>query len=257
MTPETDPVEATVQSLLHARRGGPPADDQAFQGRITSEEQAYAVQELLLVALGESPGAPRTWKSGAASRSEPLKHAPLPAVGVRPAGISLSDLHLRHRWFEAEVALRIGREVTPDEAQQLTLADAPALVDGMCASIEILDSRWRGARSAAPLLKLADLLMHGALVLGDFVPFSPRTWDQQECRVRIGHAEQSSFRGTLGLGDPAWVLPEWMRHVTRHGASIARGTVVSTGTWCGVLDAQAGELVAVEFPGIGSASVQL
>jgi len=38
---------------------------------------------------------------------------------------------------------------------------------------------------------------------------------------------------------------------------IGAGTVVTTGTWVGVLDAAAGDLVQVEFDGIGSAEVQL
>jgi 2-keto-4-pentenoate hydratase len=254
---EPDPVDAAVQGLLRARSSGSPADDQAFQGRITSEEQAYAVQDRLLQALGDASACPRYWKSGAPSRAEQLRHAPLPAAGVRPAGASLGDLGLGRCWIEAEVALRIRREVKPGEARQLALEDASALVDGMCVSIEVLGSRWAAARNAAPLLKLADLLMHGALVLGDFVPFLPRAWDQQECRVRIGEADWRSFRGSLGLRDPAWVLPVWMRHASRNGAAIAAGTVVSTGTWCGMLEAQAGDRVAVEFPGIGAASAQL
>lgn len=257
MAPDTDAIDTTVQHLLLAHQGGALADDQALQGLITTEDQAYAVQDRLLVALGEPAACPPHWKSGGPSRANALKHAPLPPKGVRTTGASVSDLHLHHGWFEAEVALRIGREVKANEAQRITLEDACALLDGMCVSIEILDSRWRGARKAAPLLKQADLLMHGALVLGAFVPFSPRAWDQQACHVRIGSADAQTFLGSLGIGDPAWVLPAWMRHATRHGASIPGGTVVSTGSWCGVLDAPAGERVAVEFPGIGTAAVRL
>jgi 2-keto-4-pentenoate hydratase len=198
MTPETDPVDAVAQSLLRAHRGGPLADDQALRGQLASAEQAYAVQERLLDALGEPHGCPRFWKSGAFSRAEPLKHSPLPAAGVRPSGSHLRDLGLHHHWIEAEVALRIRREVTPDEAQGITLQDARALADGMCASIELVDSRWAGARDAAPLLKLADFLLHGALVLGGFVPFSARAWEQQECQVRIGKSVARLFRGTAG-----------------------------------------------------------
>lgn len=255
--PESDPLEAVVQSLLRAHRGGALADDQALRPCVTCAQEAYEVQDRLVAALGETGGRARYWKSGAPSPSEPLKHAPLPGRGVRAAGASLGGLHLRRRWIEAEVALRIGHEVGAAQAQQLTPGAARDLVDGMCVSIEVLDSRWAAGRDAAPLLKLADLLMHAALVLGEFVPFAARAWDQQECRVRVGDGPWRSFRGTLGIGDPACVLQGWIRHATRNGAPLARGAVVSTGTWCGLLDAADGDLVAVEFPGIGSASVQL
>lgn len=257
MTPASDPIDAVLQSLLQARRGGAAADDQALVDRLVSVEQAYAVQDRLLAALGEPPGCPRYWKSGGPSHSDPMRQAPLPVAGVRPSGASLNDLPLRHRWIEAEVALRVGRDVAADEAQQLTQAAACELVDAMCVSIEVLDSRWAGARTATPLLKLADLLVHGALVLGEFVPFSPREWGTQECRVRIGAADWQYFRGTLGIGDPAAVLPAWLRHATRHGATVSQSTVVSCGSWCGVLEAKAGDRVLTEFPGIGAASLQL
>jgi len=38
---------------------------------------------------------------------------------------------------------------------------------------------------------------------------------------------------------------------------LPKGTVVTTGTWVGILDAQPGERVEVVFEGVGQASVQL
>ncbi len=253
MNTDTASLDNLVQSLLRAHQGGPTVDDQAAQVLVTSLEQAYALQEQLYAALGHALGVARYWKSGGPSRSDPMRHAPLPLAGVRPSGNALEGLHLRHRWIEAEVALRLGQHVTPDMAQRLTPQDAHALVDALCVSIEVVDTRWASARNAPPLLKLADLLVHGALVLGDFVPYAPfrsHDWAGQECRVRIGKTAHN-YRGSLGVGDPAWVLPDWLRHVTRHGASVPAGTVVSTGTWCGLLEAEAGDEVGVDFPGIG------
>jgi 2-keto-4-pentenoate hydratase len=252
-----DPIATVFNALLQARQGGPAADDQRLQPTLDTVEQAYAVQERVWAGLQQQEGVPRHWKSGAATRTDAVRHAPLPTQGVRSSGASLADLGLRHRWIEAEVALRLGRDVRADEAQQATPAAAGELVDAMCVSIEVLDSRWAGARGAPPLLKLADFLMHGALVLGEFVPCAARDWSQQACRVRIGHGGALSFQGSLGIGDPAWVLPAWLRHATRHGGVLRAGTVVSCGSWCGVLDAQAGDTVVAEFPGIGVARVEV
>lgn len=256
MPTDSDPGETIVQRLLRARAGGPPADDSACQGLVTSVEQAYAIQDRLYQALGNPPGVPRYWKSGGASRAEPMRHAPLPVAGVRPAAASVSDLRLHQRWIEAEVALRLGRDVTPEDAREIGFENSAALVDAMGVSIEVVDFRWAAARNAAPLLKLADLLVHGALVLGEFVPFEPPAWAQQACRVRVGAAAWRPFVGSLGVGDPAWVLPDWLRHLTRDGATVPAGTVVSTGSWCGLLEAGAGDEVVAEFPGIGVASVR-
>ncbi|HVE53911.1 MAG TPA: fumarylacetoacetate hydrolase family protein [Ramlibacter sp.] len=256
MTEPTASLHAIGDHLLRAHRGGPAADDQSAQPLIATLEQAYVVQERLYAALGNPAGVPPYWKSGGPTRTDPMRHAPLPVAGVRPSGSALEGLQLRNRWVEAEVALRLGSAVTPEAARRLAPEDAHVLVDAMCVSIEAVDTRWACGRAAAPLLKVADLVVHGALVLGDFVPFERRAWDRQECRVRIGTADWRTFRGSLGVGDPAWVLPEWLRHVTRHGATVPAGTVVSTGTWCGLLEAAAGDLVTADFPGVGSASVQ-
>jgi len=75
--------------------------------------------------------------------------------------------------------------------------------------------------------------------------------------VRIGAQGAQAFVGTHAMADPAFVLPAWLRHATRHGAVVAAGTVVTTGTWCGILHARAGDTVDVRFDGIGAARVRL
>ncbi|HMA08574.1 MAG TPA: fumarylacetoacetate hydrolase family protein, partial [Ramlibacter sp.] len=108
-----------------------------------------------------------------------------------------------------------------------------------------------------PLLKLADLQAHGALVLGEWVPFAARDWAAQVCTVQIGGKPLVERRGTHPLGDPAAPLAGWLRHVTRNGATVPAGTVVTTGSWCGMLPTTPGDRVRVRFDGIGEASVQL
>jgi 2-keto-4-pentenoate hydratase len=95
------------------------------------------------------------------------------------------------------------------------------------------------------------------LVLGDWMPFVAHDWGAQRCRVQIGARPVVERKGTHAMSDPAFVLPAWLRHATRHGAHVAAGTVVTTGTWVGILNADAGEMGSAEFPGIGAASVQL
>ena len=85
----------------------------------------------------------------------------------------------------------------------------------------------------------------------------PRSGSAQTCAVTIGDAPAQTYRGTHSLGDPAFVLPGWLRHATRDGAWLRAGSVVTTGTWCGLPLAAAGDRVTAEFAGIGRVSVQL
>jgi 2-keto-4-pentenoate hydratase len=216
------------------------------------------VQEAVASALGWfGDTLPRYWKSGGPSREAVPTHAPLPPKGVWASPAHAGAWPFHHRGIEAEIALRLARDVDPLSALEIDLHQAVALVDAMCVSIEIVDSRWDKGLDAPALAKLADLQSHGALVLGDWIPYAPRDWGAQFCRVEISAQSIVECQGTHSLSDPAFVLPAWLRHVTRDGQRITAGTVVTTGTWVGILHASVGDLVTVEFPGIGRASVQL
>jgi 2-keto-4-pentenoate hydratase/2-oxohepta-3-ene-1,7-dioic acid hydratase in catechol pathway len=254
----SESVATVASALLRAHRERRPVDAAPLERLLHDPADAYAVQEQLAREsnwFGDAVA--RHWKSGGPSRTSPLTHAPLPPQNVWPSPADARACPFNLRLIEAEVALRLGRDVTPAEAAALSHEAAPSLVEAMTVSIEIVDSRWQQARSAGALLKLADLQSHGALVLGEWKPFAARDWARQACTVQIGQAAAQAFQGTHSLQDPAWLLPTWLRHVTRAGAMVPRGTVVTTGTWCGLLEAKAGDKVRAVFDGIGEAEVQL
>lgn len=246
-------LDAAVQALLQARQGQTVAAP-----ALPDAATAYAVQAGVAAALGWfADGTPRSWKSGGASRQAVQTHAPLPPAGVWASPAAAGAWPFRLRGIEAEVALRLARPVDAALAATLDLAGARALVDAMCVSIELVDARWAEGLDAPPLAKLADLQSHGALVLGAWVPFADRDWAAQRCTLQIGNQPPQTFTGTHSMGDPAWVLPAWLRHATQGGAVLPAGTVVTTGTWCGLPLAQPGDLVVAVFDGIGEARVQL
>jgi len=250
-------TETATARLLDARRSGlavPTIE-------LPDADAAYAVQAAVARELGWFDGrSPMHWKSGGPSREAVPTHAPLPPAGVwaSPADARRWPFHLRG--IEAEIALRLREPVDARLAATLDVASASALVEAMCVSIEIVDSRWSEGLAVPALAKLADLQVHGALVLGEWVPWresGAHDWSAQACRVHIGEQAPQVFRGSHSMGDPAWVLPAWLRHVTRDGAVAVAGTVVTTGTWCGLLQARPGDAVEVVFDGIGQARIDL
>jgi len=248
-------TDDTAARLLLARRSGQaqPATTPA------DADAAYAAQADVARALGWfDGGVPRHWKSGGPSRQAVATHAPLPPAGVWASPATAGAWPFHQRGIEAEIALRLGMPVDAGLAAGLDLPQARTLVDAQCVSIEIVDSRWAEGLQAPTLAKLADLQSHGALVLGDWRTFdAAHDWSAQRCQVQIGTPPAQGFQGSHSMGDPAFVLLAWLRHATRGGVVVPAGTVVTTGTWCGLLAAQAGDLVQVQFDGIGMASVQL
>ncbi|HMS78292.1 MAG TPA: 2-keto-4-pentenoate hydratase, partial [Burkholderiaceae bacterium] len=168
--PPAGSVHPAAAALIAARRRGVtvPAVDPG------DAASAYRVQREVDAALFDRDGAPRAWKSGGASREAPRTHAPLPPGGVRASPADLRDLRVSLRRIEAEVALRLARDVDAATAAGIGAGDAAAIVDAMAAAIELVDSRWAEGLDAPPFARLADLQSHGALVLGEWVPFAPR-----------------------------------------------------------------------------------
>ena len=248
-------IDSVAASLLQARqeRSLLPAPT------LADAADAYAVQALVARTLGWfGDAAPQYWKSGGPSRDAVLTHAPLPPAGVWSSPADAGAWPFTLRCIEAEVALRLREPVDAARAAALDLDQARALVDAMCVSIEVVDSRWTEGLKAPALAKLADMQLHGALTLGAWVAFDPtRDWSAQTGCVRIGAQAVFEFRGTHAMADPAFVLPAWLRHASRDGATVAAGSVVTTGTWCGILHAQAGDAVEAVFDGIGEARLQL
>jgi 2-keto-4-pentenoate hydratase len=252
--------ETLAQALVRARRSHALLTAADWVGSVTSAEEAYAVQEQVAQAMGWFGDAlPKHWKSGGNSREVTLTHAGLPPEGVRASPADLRDFPFFERAFEGEIALRLGQDVTPAQAAKLSKQgnNTAMLVDAMAVSIEMVDWRWQEQVQAPALLRTADVQSNGGLVLGPWLPYAELDWTQQTCRASINGQEVRSGTGTHALGTPGWLLPCWLRHCTRHGATVPAGTVVTTGTWIGLVAAKVGDLVRVAFDGIGEAQVQL
>lgn len=251
-------TDALIDALLAARRDRIPAAVAPFAQLLRTADDAYLVQAAVANELGwHADAPPRHWKSGGASRTATMGHSALPPAGVWSSPAQLNSWPFRLGGIEAEIALRLGQDVDAALAATLDMDRASGLIDAMAVSIELVDSRWDEGFAAPAFLRLADLQSHGALVLGNWVPYERRDWLAQRCEVTVGGQPPRTYVGTHTCADPAWVLPDWLRHATQDGQVVPAGTVVTTGTWCGLLTAHPGELVTVVFDGVGSASIAL
>lgn len=246
--PQPTLLQPLITALTHAHQTGQTLPAAHWVHAVQSEDDAYAVQDEVAAALGWVNGSQvRHWKSGGAARSGPFSHAPLNPAGVNPRTRPQLVLGV-----EAEVALRLGRAISPDEARTMTPEAAGDCLDAMAIAVEWVGSRWTEGLSAPALLRMADQQSNLGLVHGPWVPYVARDWATQVCSIQIGTQARVSHTGSHSLNDPAWLLPAWLQHLTRHGASVAAGTVVTTGAWLGCLPAQAGESIRVDFEGWGT-----
>ena len=230
---------------------------------LRDETDARAVQRALAITWDWWPAdrAPRYWKSGGAQRGAALVHVPLPENGVHqnPAIAPAPQPVFNLRGAEAEIALRIGSDVSAEQAAALTHESALALVDAVAVAIEWVDVRWRDGLQAPALALLADGQCHGGLALGQWLPATAlqgHDWAQQQCTVQINDDAPQHFTGTHSLGDPSWLLADWLRHVAQEYGHVPAGTIVTTGTWSGCQQLQAGDRFSVQFDALGELNWQ-
>ena len=255
-------IAAVTQALLAARADKSPIDPAPLSTALQNAQEAQAVQEQVLEALAPNQRIPaRFWKSGGPSRQSDIANTALLESGIWSSPAKAGDHAFNIRLIEIEIAFRTKHSVTAQDAVNMTQEQGHGLIDALTVSIELVDSRWIQNDKASPLLKLADMQSHGALVLGDWLPYSEREvhrdWSKQRCTVKIGNNPTREFIGTHSLQDPRWVIPFWIRHATNGNVTLPAGSIVTTGSWCGMPAAQAGDLVVAQFDGIGTASVQL
>jgi 2-keto-4-pentenoate hydratase len=268
-------LAALVDRLARAHATGTPADDTGLAP--PSPEDADRALHALAARCGWWPAGgagPGHWKSGGPARDAALAHAPLPPAGVSAASADPATGEARAPWpalpfgaagLEPEIALRLARPVSAAEAAVWDPA-APVppdagLIDGLCVSIELVTTRWARGGDTAASLRRADLQSHAALVTGPWLPWdaarlAAHDWAAQACTVTVDGEVRAAVRGSHALGRPDWGLAAWLRHATTAGwyagGTVPAGTVVTTGSWAGLVPATPGAAVRVEFGGLGA-----
>lgn len=216
-TPATHRLADLIRALATSHRDGIPLDATAWTEAVCDERDAYAVHDGVAHALGW----PATrWKSGGAGPQGPFSHSP---VAPEPAAALLG--------VEAEVALRLARDISPEAAQAPL---EPGVIDAMCIAVECIASRWQQALDAPALLRMADFQSNAGLLLGTWQPWQPLDWAHLPWRLSLAGEPDVVRSGGHSLADPSGVLAAWLRHATRQGDTVRAGTVVTTGAWGGV-----------------------
>lgn len=245
-----DRAAAAAQRLLQARRSGVPLPWTELA--VADAAQGYAVQEATLAGLGPV-GA---WKVGAAGPDAQPGCAPLPQAGILASGAELRGAEWRVRGIEVEVALRLGRDLAANETPSLEVLQAS--VDAVLPAVEVVETRLQNWRESPPLVQLADLQSHGALVLGSPSAVRPAELDLRQLMAYLAFDGQpvASARGAHPVGD-VWTLLGWLAvHCTRRGRPLRAGQVVTTGSCSGLLFAPEGAQVQAELRGIGRVSLR-
>ena len=242
--------DAAAQALCRARRDGRRVPSMLLQPR--SREEAYAIQDATLAAIGSIGG----WKVGAAGPGQEPICAPLPTEGLVPDAAVLQGSAWHLRGAEAGVAFRLGSDLPP-RARPYARNELALAIASVLPAIEIAETRLADWLDADPAALLADLLCHGALVLGEPEPFDPAWFDLKQVEVVMRFDDQvvAHTVGEHTHPDVGGLLVWLANHCAARGAGLKAGQVVSTGSCTGMLFASQGTAVRVEVAGLAPLSV--
>lgn len=220
-----------------------------------NEDEAYTIQHRVLAHSGDRIAG---WKAGAKGVDAPINGGLIPARGVLPSGTTLARNQFQWVGLELEIAFYLNRDF-PAQAAPYDEATVLASIDRMQPTIELVTSRIRPNPENPRIWAIADLLNHGALIVGEAVPYradypflSPAvSWTFNGANVKPeGPASNPA-------GDPRRLLAWTVNHCCRRGVDFTRDMVITAGTYTGVLKPkEAGEAVG-SFAGLGEVRLQL
>lgn len=243
------PLEAFAQALIAARQTGVPvpADHPATQAM--TEADAYAVQARVAAALGPVGGFKVACKPG-----QPQILAPILARDVHPSPARLACPAGEKVGVELEIGFRVLAPLpppgTPD--RDARLAACLALVP----AIEIVRTRLSG--TSAPLVKLADNQVNGALIVGP----ETRGWAGRDLsgatgRLTAGETVLMDGRGDVPGGDACAAFKAFEAMLGGRFGGLAPGQVVITGSLCGLPHVAPGCPVRGMLDGLGAVALDL
>ena len=246
--------EALAEALVRARQGGQRLGVLTADLAPATAEDAYAAQEAVIRRLGAAVAG---WKVGAHDATGAPSAAPLFAdlVASSPARLPAAAASLRG--VEAEIALRLGRDL-PARAAPYGEDDAWAAVDTLHVAIELLDSRYVDRKAAGELAALADNLTNG----GFCYALAVRDWRgvdflRQPAELLVNGETAARAVGGNPAGHPRRLLAWLANHCAARGRPLARGQIVTTGSHTGLVIAPPGATVTARFTGLGEATLTL
>lgn len=172
------------------------------------------------------------------------------------AGV-ISRTAYRKLGVECEIVVEIGKDIEP-QRHAYTRRSLSAHVVAVMAGIEIVDDRYSDYRSLGACTLIADNFFNAGCVLGTPVT----NWQKLDLSALTGHMrindrEVGRGTGAMVMGHPFKALA-WLANArSARGQGLRRGEFVFLGSLVETKWLNAGDRVAIEVEGLGTASLSV
>ena len=250
MTMDHSAIQAAARTLVEARRGGRRIAALPASVRPRTVADAHAIQDASVIALGETV---RGWKVSIAD-GETMR-APLLGSRMLASPARLRATEVPMLGIEAEIAFRFERDLPP-RAQPYGADEIADAVIAL-AAIEVVDTRFESYADTPALDRLADFMSNGAFVAGRERP-DWRSIDLTALKAALIVDDRPVVEQTGGHAARDPILPAIaLVNVLRAGPGVAKGQIMTTGTYTGLFIARPRDRIVAHFEGFGSAELQL
>ena len=250
--PEESRIIDAANVLLNARRTGQPITDLPANLTPQSVDEAYAIQDRIVAALGDVGG----WKIGAPAADATPMFAPMPLAWIAATGSMLAGERWRYRGLEAEIAFLVGTDLPP-RAQPYSREETLAAMASCHPAIEILESAFADPTKAALLAKNADLQVHGGFVYGPPAPdWQSIDFRKEHVLLVVDGVIRVEGTGSNTAGDLLRLLPWLANEGAARTGGLRKGQWITTGSWTGNSLASPGSVVEACFDNAGRADLR-
>ena len=250
MTATTD---AAANFLVSARRSRRPGERIPEAFRPADTAAAIAIQrrvtELLALPIGG-------WKCSVPTAQRPVIMAPIYATTIvagSPCPITPIAGIAR---IEPEVAFVIGRDLPPrdqpySESEIRTAIREPRLV------LELIGTRYADPAAASFPELLADGIANQGLFVGPAVPGAlDQPLDVIPITIDAAGQDAHALSGKHPDGHPLLPLFWLANYLAQHDTGLRAGQIVTTGSYCGVVDIPLDTPLTVRFGDLGTLAVR-
>jgi 2-keto-4-pentenoate hydratase len=147
---------------------------------------------------------------------------------VLKSGVKLRAADYHHLGLEFEICTRLGRDLAPRKTPY-TKDEMGAVVDAVCAAVELVDDRHADYAVLDCNSLVADNSWNAGVVLGNFVAPPPKLEEVVGVAYQDG-IEIGRGRGADALGHPFEPLAWLANHLAAQGDRLKKGDIVMTGS---------------------------
>lgn len=257
-TIDDETARALAHSLLEAKRTSTAIPPLTAAHPDLTPSDAYGIQQIVVadrISRGETVIG---WKLGLTSKAMQTQlgvdqpdYGPILSGSRVASGAAIAVEALIAPRVEAEIAVVLRRSLSGPVSREEVLA----ATDGVCAAIEVIDSRIADWKIKLPDT-VADLASSSHVVVSDtLVPidgFEPRLIG---CVFERDGEILATSAGAAALGDPLGAVAWASETLGRLGVTMEAGAVIMTGALHASVPAHAGDRFVAMFDRLGSLSV--